>query len=274
MTKVLQQEQGIKARVMAIAPDYDPNPSQPRVLHYRRPTECFARFKKQEFLVPSTEIVPLAIALLNQPDDLSQFDTYQQPTSHTRDMMLCTHGSYDVVCGRFGYPLYRKLRHEYRSSPSSALRIWRCTHIGGHQFAPTLLDMPEGRYWGHLVPEILNVLVRRQASVSELRSFYRGWSGLAWAEQITEREIWIKVGWNWLNYLKSGKALAISDPGADYPDRAEIRIDFNSPDGNISGAYEARIEAHGQVTTMWNSGGEQWLEPVKQYQVTHLIKVA
>ncbi|MGJ3251640.1 MAG: sucrase ferredoxin [Elainellaceae cyanobacterium] len=270
MAKALRQEKGTSARVMAIAPDYDANPSQTRILHYQRPSGRFAQFEKQEFIIPQEELIPLAKALLEQPDEMSQFDPYRQQTSHFRDMMICTHGSYDLACGRFGYPIYRKLRKDYTNLP---LRIWRCTHIGGHQFAPTLLDMPEGCYWGHLEPEILDLLIHRQGSVSELRAFYRGWAGLAWAEQIAEREIWIKEGWDWLNYLKSGETLAISDPDADYPDWAEVRIDFSSPDGNISGAYEARIEAHSQVTTMWNSGSEQWMESVKQYQVTHLIEV-
>lgn len=273
MAKALRQEQGISARVMAIAPDYDPNPSQPRVLHYRRPTGHFARFEKQEFLIPQKEIVSLAIALLKQPDQVSQFNAYRQETGAIREMILCTHGSYDLVCGRFGYPIYRKLRNDYVTCPSPLpLRVWRCSHIGGHQFAPTLLDLPSGQYWGHLEPEILAWLVHRTGSVAALRRFYRGWAGLGWAEQIAEREIWIKEGWNWLNYLKSGETLAIADPEADYPDWAEVRIDFNSPDGSISGAYEAHIEAHGQVTTMWNSGDDKWLEPVKQYHVSCLIK--
>jgi hypothetical protein len=275
MAKALRQEQSISAKVMAIAPDYDSNPGRTRVLHYQRPIERFAYFERQEFLIPQEEILPLATALLKQPEALSQFDCYRQQPDSVRDMMICTHGSYDIACGRFGYPLYRTLRNEYGASLSLLpLRVWRCSHIGGHQFAPTLLDMPEGRYWGHLEPEILDLLVHRRGSVSELRRFYRGWAALAWAEQIAEREIWIKEGWNWLNYLKHGETLAIDNPNADYPDWVEVQIHFTSPDGSLSGTYEARIEACGQVTTMWNSGNAKWLETIKQYQVSRLDKVA
>ncbi|NCJ08651.1 sucrase ferredoxin [Synechococcales cyanobacterium C] len=267
MAKALRQEAGINARVMAIAPDYGSSPNQTRVLHYQKPVSSFAVFQKQEFLIPKTGIVPLATALLTQSEDISQYDGDRQNTNHLRDLMLCTHGSYDVACGRFGYPLYRTLRNDYSTLP---LRVWRCTHIGGHQFAPTLLDLPRGHYWGHLEPEILDVLVHHEGTVAELRSHYRGWAGLAWAEQIAEREIWIREGWDWLHYLKQGETLDISDPEADYPDWVEVRIHFRAPNGCRAGTYEARIEAGGQVETMWNSGDLTSIEAVKQYQVSRL----
>ncbi|WP_317134653.1 sucrase ferredoxin [Leptolyngbya sp. 7M] len=96
MAKALHQEQGISARVLAIVPDYDSHPNQARILHYQRPTERFAHYEKQEFLIPQEKIIPLATALLKQSDQLSQFEHYRQATSHIRDMMLCTHGSYDL----------------------------------------------------------------------------------------------------------------------------------------------------------------------------------
>lgn len=269
MGKALRQESKIHARVMAIAPDYDSNPNQIRVLYYRRPIGSFAQFEKQEFLISPEDIISLATALLGRSDELSQFESYRCPTNDLRDMMICTHGSYDMACGRFGYPIYRKIREAYSNVP---LRIWKCTHIGGHQFAPTLLDLPTGHYWGHLETEILDLLIYRQGSVGDLRPFYRGWAGLDWAEQIAEREIWIKEGWEWLSYLKSGETLAISDPEADYPEWAEVKINFCKPDGSERGIYEARIEAHREVETMWNSGDPDSIETIKQYQVTRLIK--
>lgn len=271
MTKALRQH-GISARVMAIAPDYKKS-NLTRVLHYQRPTGHFARFEKREFLIPQEKITQLAITLLKQPDELSQFDAYRQQTSHIRDMMLCTHGSYDIACGRLGYPLYRQLRAEFAANSESGLRVWRCSHLGPHNFAPLLVDFPEGRYWGRLEPEILDGLVQRNGSVAELRPFYVGWAGIGWVEQIVEREIWMQEGWDWINYLKMGKTLAIDPSDEDYPDWAEVRIDFTSVDGTISGAYEARIEAKGTVKTMWTSGKDQPLWEVKQYCLNRLNRV-
>ena len=266
----LAWDQGINFRPLAIAPDRDCSITGfIRVLYFVRSSSLFASFTRQDYLVPLVKLSALVMALLNRPEQLPLFKFYEQNSNWMRDLLVCTHGNYDVACSRFGYPIYQKLRQAYARAD---LRIWRCSHFGGHQFAPTLLDMPEGRYWGHLEPEILDTLVHHQGAVSELRSHYRGWAGLAWAEQIAEREIWIKEGWDWLTYLKSGETLDISDPEADYPDWAEVRIHFCSPNENYSGTYEARIEAYREVETMWNSGDPTSIEAIKQYRVIHLVK--
>ncbi len=264
-------DRNIKFRPLAISSDQNANAKTGlvRVLYFSRPSAQFSIFERQEYLIPKDDLSHLVMALLNQPEQLSEFQKFRQDNKLMRDLLVCTHGSHDVSCGRFGYPLYGTLKQDYAGTN---LRIWRCSHFGGHQFAPTLLDMPEGRYWGHLEPEILDLLVYRQGSVADLRSFYRGWAGLAWAEQIVEREIWIKEGWEWLTYLKSVETLAISDPEADYPDWADVRIHFCSPDKNYSGTYEARIEAYKEVETMWNSGDRTSIETIKQYRVSRLVK--
>lgn len=275
LIRELSVEHGVKLRAMAIAPDREySDPNHTRVLYYHRPARLFSQFKKQEFILPEEQIASLARALLKQPDDLPRFEQYKQQTRHIRELMVCTHGNVDVACARFGYPIYEKLRKEYAVNSSGRLRVWRCSHFGGHRFAPTLVDLPEGRYWGHLQPEVLNLLVWRNAPVTGLRPFYRGWAGLTQFEQIAEREIWIQEGWAWLDYDKAGQVLAIDKTNEECDaDWAEVRIDFAAPDGSMSGAYEARVEVSGQVTTMGDSGDEQSFEQVKQYRVSRLIEV-
>jgi hypothetical protein len=247
-------ELNFRFRPLAIAPDRDySQPGHTRVLHFRRPPSPFAQLEKQEYLLPTDAVASLVTALFLQPASLPTFEPYRQDTEHIRDLLVCIHGNVDVACARFGYPIYRQLRQQYAGD---RLRVWRVSHFGQHQFAPTLLDMPEGRCWGHLESNQLDLLVHRTGELDRIRSFYQGWCVLNQFEQIAEREIWIQEGWNWLHYLKRGETLAISDPDADYPDWAEVRIHFTSPDGERSGVYEARIEAWGQVTTLWSSGDE------------------
>lgn len=271
----LRENHGIWTRPMVIAPDRDYSvPDHTRILFYRRPVPCFAQFEQQEFLVPTEQVLEVAIALLQQStapsDDLSGLDTYCQPGA-TRDLMVCTHGNIDVACSRFGYPIYEQLRRDYAGD---TLRVWRCSHFGGHNFAPTLVDLPIGQYWGHLDPDILDTLVRRQGDVSTLYNYYRGWSGLQRFEQIAEREIWMQRGWDWLNYRKAGRTIAIDTTHEDEwdADWATIQIDFQSPDQQIAGRYEAKVETRGYVITQYQSGTDQPLEPVKQYRVTSLVE--
>ncbi|WP_414582640.1 sucrase ferredoxin [Scytonema sp. PCC 10023] len=270
---------GVKLKPMLIAPDREySHPGSTRLLYYYRPANLFSQFEKQEFVVPENEAAALVTAifkqLMQQPNDLSKFQQYQQQTSHIRELMVCTHAQVDLACGRFGTPLYRRLRKEYAPASNGKLRVWQTTHFGGHQFAPTLTDLPQGCLWGHLEPDVLDLLVNRNGSISGLRQFYRGWAGLTKFEQIVEREIWMQVGWTWLDYLKAGEVLAqqkVSEE--DDANWAEVRIDYTVPDGSVSGAYEARVEVCGEVMSALNSAKEMELEAVKQYHVSRLVKV-
>lgn len=275
----LVSQYGIKLKPILIAPDREySNPGFTRLFYYYRPVKLFSQFEKQEFIVPENKATALVTAifkqLMQQPNDLSEFVQYQQQTSHIRELMICTHTQVDLACGRFGTPIYRQLRKEYAPASNGKLRVWQTTHFGGHQFAPTLIDLPHGCLWGHLEPDVLDLLVHRNGSVSGLREYYRGWTGLNKFEQIAEREIWMEFGWSWLNNLKAGKLLAIEEVAeGQKADWAEVRIDFAATDGSTTGAYEARIEACGEVISAFNSAKEMELEAVKQYRVSRLVKV-
>ncbi|MEM1256367.1 MAG: sucrase ferredoxin [Cyanobacteria bacterium P01_H01_bin.21] len=151
--KKLFMRHGIMMQPMLIAPDREySQPGKTRVIYYHRPQKQFAQFEKQEFIVPEADFPRLARAimkqLMKQPNELEAFQSYRHDTSHIREMLVCTHGNIDVACARFGQPIYKKLRDEYAGFPSSLLRVWRCSHFGGHKFAPTLIDLPSGQYLG------------------------------------------------------------------------------------------------------------------------------
>ncbi|MGF1480509.1 MAG: sucrase ferredoxin [Cyanophyceae cyanobacterium] len=297
--KELIFKQGVLIRPLAIAPDPEySTPGHIRTLYYRQPSRCFAHYSKQEFIVPEAEFPQLVSALLQQlrqqPNELPRFERYLQATDTIRELLVCTHGNVDAACARFGYPIYKQLRHDYAPQSEGKLRVWRCSHFGGHQFAPTLIDLPEGRYWGHLEPEVLDALVYRQGDVGKLRSFYRGWAGLSKFEQIVEREIWMQEGWNWLSYPKAGQ----SQPRGIWGllDRAlswipvpmlqlwwrlqrqkakqmRVRIDFRRSDAAVTEGYEAQVVANGQVMSALQSGKEMALQPIQQFLVRNLRKV-
>jgi hypothetical protein len=263
------QHAGVIGKFTALFPDpvYS-REGYVRTLYLHKPPGPFAAYEKSEYAVPTSEIVPLVEALAEGSDGLSRFERYEEDTSGGRDLLVCTHGSHDACCGKFGYPVYETLRHGYAGASEKQLRVWRASHTGGHRFAPTLIDFPEGRYWGHLEPEALEKLVLRKDPVSELGRFYRGWAGLSGKfEQIAEREIFAREGWEWTRYLKSGRTLEADES----EDRAEVRIEYATQDGN-AGAYEATVETSGTVMTLLESGPCP-LQEVKQYRVSRLERV-
>ncbi|WP_299411985.1 sucrase ferredoxin [Acaryochloris sp. IP29b_bin.148] len=208
LLKKLFFRQGILVRPVAIAPDREySHPHLTRVIHFWRPQKCFAQYNRYEYLVPKADSGDFAISLLHtlsgRKNELQPFQQYLQPTQPIRDLLICTHTQVDLACGRFGTPLYRQLRKQY--AHQSQLRIWQSTHFGGHQFAPTLLDLPLGQFWGHLEPHIVETLITQQGSLEQIRPFYRGWSGLTKFEQIAEGEMWMQMGWDWQHYPKTGR---------------------------------------------------------------------
>jgi len=265
-------ESGVNIRGQLIAPDREySQPGYTRFFYYHRPANLFATFEKHEFIIPNTEVELFAISLLEtipKSLQLTDWEQYRQKSSQIRELMVCTDGGVDLSCGKFGSPIYQQLRFKYAAEQ---LRIWRVNHFGGHEFAPTLLDWPLGHCWGHLTSEVLEVLIKRNDAVKKLRPFYRGWSGMTKFEQIAEREIWIQEGWQWLDYLKTGRVLKMDRVNENW---AEVHIDFINQARNIKGVYEARIEVNGYVMTAWNSQKDPLLEKVKQYRVSNLVKLA
>ena len=87
-------------------------------------------------------------------------------------------------------------------------------------------------------------------------------------EQIAEREILAREGWEWSEYLKWGRILRTGENGQG----AEVRIAYRSPDGVVAGTYEALVEASGSVMTLASSGTGA-LEEARQYHVSRLEEV-
>jgi hypothetical protein len=59
-----------------------------------------------------------------------------------------------------GLPYNRQLRKEYAPASNGKLRVWANSSFWRHQFAPTLVDLPQGCLWGHLEPDALDLLVQ------------------------------------------------------------------------------------------------------------------
>ena len=61
-------------------------------------------------------------------------------------ILVCTNGKRDRCCAREGPALYQAI------ADFAGDRAWQCTHLGGHRFAPTLVTLPDGAFYGRLTP--------------------------------------------------------------------------------------------------------------------------
>ena len=264
------ERRGYATRLQCVMPDpaYSVD-GQSRVMYFSRPDGPFATYDRDEFVVPEQEVGPLVEALLEHPEGPRRFEPYRQDASQVRDILVCTHGAHDVCCASFGYPIYQALRDRYARDANDSLRVWQVSHLGGHRFAPNLVDLPEGRNWVRIGPDDLELLVLRNRPVSELRRSYRGWLGLdSPFEQVVEREVFMREGWDWAGRLIAGQVLEMGDDRQ----QAEVRIDFAGPDGDASGVYEATVERNGNVPRVDCPGGTE-TGMAEQYSVSRLVKV-
>lgn len=256
-----QQQSGRKFRYLCVAPDrVHSRPDRRRVMLFQRPEGSMAGYERREYLLPLDEVVPLVgAALAGQPLPP------HLPTASTRDLLVCTHGSMDAACARYGYPVFEHLR---RVHGAEELRVWRVSHFGGHRFAPTLIDLPDGRWWAHMTPDSLEHLLRREGPVSALSRHYRGWGALPTPfEQVLERAAFEAEGWGWLDCRKESQVLE-RDPDGRW---AEVAIAYQRADGASGGTYRGRVEVSHQLMTALVSQHE--LEPVNQYRVSRLERL-
>ncbi|THF70405.1 sucrase ferredoxin [Deinococcus sp. Arct2-2] len=166
------------------------SPNQPlQVRHYRLGKGGFQRSDYQS-AHPQSGWAHGLIDTLLEPQNLSGWQRVERPSSGS-DIHVCTHGTVDASCGRYGVPVYAALQ-------AAGLRSWRTGHFGGHRFAATAVDLPSGYLWAHLTPELAVQVARREVHPAEVAGHLRGFAGLPPLAQVLDRELLVRSGWNWL----------------------------------------------------------------------------
>ncbi len=82
--------------------------------------------------------------------------------------LVCTHGRHDACCALRGRPVAASLA---RQRPGT---VWECSHIGGDRFAPNVLVLPEGLYYGRVQPEDASEIVAAYERSEVVVELFRG----------------------------------------------------------------------------------------------------
>jgi hypothetical protein len=238
-----------------------------RLIDFQLPDAPFSAYRRREYLIPTDRVAEvLRNSLHGHPHpDLDSFVVDSDPLQ--RDILVCTHGAIDACCAKFGYPMYKLLRH-MADNPDHHLRVWRCTHFGGHRFAATLLDLPQGRYWGHLTAQDLGPIVRREGNLDALRAHYRGWAALPYgAAQVAEGELFRHGGWEWTECLVSPGETPPFDWENPVLEEQVVTFAFRHEDRGIEGSVDVRVSPNGFTTTIGSSNSDEWME-AQQFTTT------
>jgi hypothetical protein len=152
-----------------------------------------------------------------------------------RDILICTHGIHDQCCARYGLPFYRQALATVSALNLNHVRIWKASHFGGHRFAPTAIDFPNGRYYGILDDPSLQTILTRTGDIYSLHRVYRGWGILPAPLQVLERKLMLDYGWDWFSY----KIMHTILEQRENNDWIRAELAFELPDGTI---YTYRAE--------------------------------
>tara|TARA_B100001750_G_C15480062_1_gene584873 strand:- start:579 stop:1544 length:966 start_codon:yes stop_codon:yes gene_type:complete len=256
-----------KIRLQCIIPDEDyVSSGLTKIIKYSKQLDegYFSKFQKCEFDVSSDKIDDLIKNLVvNEDEKLIEEGLVNKKDA--RDIFVCTHGSRDVCCASFGFPIYTKLKDKYSDTST---RIWRISHLGGHRYAPNVIEMPTGRVWARFGVDDIEGIFEKQYPAKEIEPFYRGLIGLnSGYEQIVEANLLFQNGWDWVDMLFKSKVVESEN------DRAIVQFETSKPKGTEKSLYQGSIEIDGYAQTIkCVTGVETKKEP--QYKMVAFDKLA
>ncbi|MFN6484874.1 MULTISPECIES: sucrase ferredoxin [unclassified Nostoc] len=237
-------------------------PNSTRVLIYHKPTGLAQGYSKYElFLSDIAEVAPMIKKCLLEKN----LDNYISE-SHTRDIFICTHGSHDKCCAKFGNPFYRQAKNIVKDLGMNNVRVWQSSHFGGHRFAPTAIDFPEARYYARLDSESFSSILTRTGNIEFIKHIYRGWAILPEAAQVLEREMILIYGWQWLTYKVDYQIIQQSENG----EFNCIKLNFLRLDGNLV-SVKADVLLDKNKTLYLSDCQGEFVETIPQFYVQNLL---
>jgi len=82
--------------------------------------------------------------------------------------LICTNGKRDACCSKWGLPLFNSLSKQYGEM------VWQTSHVGGHRFAPNLVCLPHGIFYGRVPLDQASRLAGRYLNGLLTLDFFRG----------------------------------------------------------------------------------------------------
>lgn len=112
-----------------------------------------------------------------QTKDFSQFNHSKAPFAKL--LLVCIHGSRDRRCFEHGSSVLQAMKDYLKSEdiPESEIAVRASSHIGGHEFAGTLIVYPEAQWYGNLSAAKVPTLMQHVREGRTWEACYRGNGG-------------------------------------------------------------------------------------------------
>ena len=242
-----------RTRILAVVPRSDGSAGLTRVVRWHR--DDAGPFVGTDYVVPSPDLVDFLAALIDDARAVGGAAVGPAP----RDVLLCAHGRRDRCCGRLGTLLAAGI-----AGKSSATRTWRCSHTGGHRFAPTGLTFPDGRAWAHLDTDLLGRILDRTVEWAELRHHHRGSLALDPFAQVAEGRALERLGWTWAAVAPRVDTI-VNDDGRS----AAVTLAW-STDTHTATAVADVVVARDIPVVICGRSAVEWKKTEPEYAVTAL----
>ncbi|AFY47504.1 hypothetical protein Nos7524_1631 [Nostoc sp. PCC 7524] len=253
-------------RFLLIANELTHKVEHTTLLIYQKQEGLSHGYNKYEFQLPHIE----QVAGVVKKWLWGKMPGYEIETSVSRDILVCTHGSHDKCCARYGNPFYFNAAATIDNLNLENIRIWKSSHFGGHRFAPTAIDLPEARYYGLLDQDSFRAILQRSGDIDCLNQVYRGWGILPSAIQVLERDLILRHGWDWFNYKVAGRILEQSLDNNTI--LGELTVEKSS--GSLF-TYQAKLVKDSTKTVeLKSSCSAERTSVFKKYKVENLCLVA
>lgn len=213
------------------------------VTSYRRVGSTPGPYEQRTYCVDEPRVADLTLTLARGDEP----DAAPLDGGSDRELLICTHGSRDRCCGRFG-----TLLHRSAASHRPEVEVRRVSHTGGHRFAPTALLLPCGTAWGHLDDDVLDAIVTRSVPFVEVIGHFRGSMVVpSRAAQVAEAAVAARVGWSLFDAPRQVAVLAEPEPGR-------------------SGQFEVHVAGRSWLVTVEHNGFTQ--QPVCMSELDQATK--
>ena len=143
--------------------------------------------------------------------------------------LVCTNGSHDTCCARFGRPVAATLAPDYPN------RVWEASHFGGDRFAGNLVFLPDGIYYGRVTADNAQDLIDMHANGELSLENFRGRSFEPFLAQAGEHFARVERG---LTHVDEVLPLQVDDLGEHL-----FRVLLRTSDGESLTATIERSDA-------------------------------
>lgn len=90
-----------------------------------------------------------------------------------KEFFICTDPGHDACCTRYGPPVFAAASELIRTL-ELPIKVFRCSHLGGHKFAATGITFPQGHMYGRMDEENVRLILEDVMSDNIHAPNYRG----------------------------------------------------------------------------------------------------